>query len=252
VGEKTFLLLFTVWTQQQTNKQTVCDQVPSVSGQHQDSRISGCSDSDGEDVYGLDGEEKWYADFVNKRGVEPQPSFIDHTSYEEGAYEGAVAQQQVCKQNLKLTRNAVKDLPLENDPPSSPIIYSRDDVELDQQNTLICHVTGFYPAPVKIQWTKNGQNVTEGTSINVPFPNKDGSFRQTSRLEFTPQLGDVYSCTVDHPALDQPLTRIWADVKVSVQQPSVGPAVFCGLGLTVGLLGVAAGTFFLIKGNECS
>uniref|UniRef100_A0A7N9AM99 Mamu class II histocompatibility antigen, DR alpha chain-like n=1 Tax=Mastacembelus armatus TaxID=205130 RepID=A0A7N9AM99_9TELE len=230
-----------------------CSHVPSVSGQHQDSRISGCSDSDGEDVYGLDGEEKWYADFVNKRGVEPQPSFIDHTSYEEGAYEGAVAQQQVCKQNLKLTRNAVKDLPLENDPPSSPIIYSRDDVELDQQNTLICHVTGFYPAPVKIQWTKNGQNVTEGTSINVPFPNKDGSFRQTSRLEFTPQLGDVYSCTVDHPALDQPLTRIW-DVEPMLKSlcPSVGPAVFCGLGLTVGLLGVAAGTFFLIKGNECS
>uniref|UniRef100_A0A7N8XIP5 Mamu class II histocompatibility antigen, DR alpha chain-like n=1 Tax=Mastacembelus armatus TaxID=205130 RepID=A0A7N8XIP5_9TELE len=220
--------LFTVWTQQQTNKQTVCDQVPS-------------------DVYGLDGEEKWYADFVNKRGVEPQPSFIDHTSYEEGAYEGAVAQQQVCKQNLKLTRNAVKDLPLENE--KRQHLHLMDDVELDQQNTLICHVTGFYPAPVKIQWTKNGQNVTEGTSINVPFPNKDGSFRQTSRLEFTPQLGDVYSCTVDHPALDQPLTRIW---DVEVQQPSVGPAVFCGLGLTVGLLGVAAGTFFLIKGNECS
>ncbi|TKS80466.1 hypothetical protein D9C73_014566 [Collichthys lucidus] len=39
---------------------------------------------------------------------------------------------------------------------------------------------------------------------------------------------------------------------VEVKQPGVGPAVFCGLGLTVGLLGVAAGTFFLIKGNECS
>lgn len=38
---------------------------------------------------------------------------------------------------------------------------------------------------------------------------------------------------------------------VEVKQPGVGPAVFCGLGLTFGLLGVAAGTFFLIKGNEC-
>uniref|UniRef100_A0A7N8YD45 RLA class II histocompatibility antigen, DP alpha-1 chain-like n=1 Tax=Mastacembelus armatus TaxID=205130 RepID=A0A7N8YD45_9TELE len=232
-----------------TNKQTVCDQVPSVSGQHEDIGITGCSDSDGEELYALDGEELWYADFVNKRGVEPQPSFIDHMSYEEGAYEGAVGQQQICKQNLKADLQSYKNPPLQLDPPSSPIIYSRDDVELDQQNTLICHVTGFYPAPVKIQWTKNGQKVTEGTSINVPFPNKDGSFRQTSRLEFTPQLGDVYSCTVNHPALDQSLTRIW---DVEVQQPSVGPAVFCGLGLTVGLLGVAAGTFFLIKGNECS
>ncbi|XP_026188860.1 mamu class II histocompatibility antigen, DR alpha chain-like [Mastacembelus armatus] len=216
---------------------------------HQDIQIVGCSDSDGEVMYGLDGEELWYADFVNKKGVEPQPSFIDHMSYEEGTYEGAVADQQTCKQNVGTFRKALNNPPVKLVPPSSPIIYSRDDVELDQQNTLICHVTGFYPAPVKIHWTKNGQNVTEGTSINVPFLNKDTFFRQTSRLEFTPQLGDVYSCTVDHPALDQPLTRIW---DVEVQQPSVGPAVFCGLGLTVGLLGVAAGTFFLIKGNECS
>lgn len=39
--------------------------------------------------------------------------------------------------------------------------------------------------------------------------------------------------------------------EVEVEQPSVGPAVFCGFGLTIGLLGVAVGTFFLIKGNEC-
>ncbi|XP_045897498.1 HLA class II histocompatibility antigen, DQ alpha 2 chain-like, partial [Micropterus dolomieu] len=106
-----------------------------------------------------------------------------------------------------------------------------------------------YPAPVKIYWTKNGENVTEGTSINVPFPNTDGSFSQISRLEFIPQQGEIYSCKVQHLALERPLIRIW---NVETTPPSVGPAVFCGLGLTVGLLGVAAGTFFLIKGNECS
>ncbi|XP_070848857.1 HLA class II histocompatibility antigen, DP alpha 1 chain-like [Chaetodon trifascialis] len=215
---------------------------------HEDLRVAGCSDSDGEDMYALDGEELWVADFINKKGVEPQPSFIDHMTC-PGCYEGAVANQQICKNNLKVGLEVYKKLPLEQDPPSSPIIYPRDDVELGQKNTLLCHVTGFYPAPVKVNWTKNGQTVTEGTSINVPFPNKDGSFHQVSRLDFVPQLGDMYSCTVEHVALDQPLTRIW---DVDVQQPGIGPAVFCGLGLTVGLLGVAAGTFFLIKGNECS
>ncbi|XP_026180411.1 RLA class II histocompatibility antigen, DP alpha-1 chain-like isoform X2 [Mastacembelus armatus] len=190
--------------------------------QHENIYISGCSDSDGEQMYGLDGEELWYADFVNKRGVYPLPSFSNSFRYEEGVYEAAVADEHTCKLNLNLALRGMKDYPMENDPPSSPIIYSRDDVELDQQNTLICHVTGFYPAPVKIHWTKNGQNVTEGTSIDVPFPNKDGSFRQTSRLEFTPQLGDVYSCTVDHPALDQPLTRIW-DVELML----TSLCVFC-------------------------
>uniref|UniRef100_A0A3B4VNJ9 Ig-like domain-containing protein n=1 Tax=Seriola dumerili TaxID=41447 RepID=A0A3B4VNJ9_SERDU len=96
-----------------------------------------------------------------------------------------------------------------SDPPSSPMIYTRDRVELGEKNTLICHVTGFYPAPVQVHWTKNGENVTEGASLNVPYPNKDGSFTQMSRLDFTPQLGDMYSCTVTHPALNQPLTRIW-------------------------------------------
>ncbi len=37
---------------------------------------------------------------------------------------------------------------------------------------------------------------------------------------------------------------------VEVAMPSVGPAVFCGVGLTLGLLGVAMGTFFIIKGNN--
>ncbi|XP_042257876.1 RLA class II histocompatibility antigen, DP alpha-1 chain-like [Thunnus maccoyii] len=215
---------------------------------HEDLFINGCSDSDGEEMYGMEGNEKWYADFKNQRGVDALPDFAGHPSF-PGHYENAVTNQQICKSNLEKTRNAVKDISPELDPPSSPIIYKRDNVELGVQNTLICHVTGFFPAPVKVYWTKNGDNVTEGTSINVPFPNKDGSFSQISRLEFIPQQGDIYSCRVTHPALTQPLTRFW---DVEVKQPGVGPAVFCGLGLTVGLLGVAAGTFFLIKGNECS
>nr|ADB43565.1 MHC class II antigen alpha chain [Verasper variegatus] len=221
----------------------------SAEGLHEDLAFVGCSDSDGEFSYNLDGEELWFADFINNRGVYPQPSFIDPMIYQEGVYQSAVANLQICKGNLDKSRRAMKDFKLENDPPSSPMIYVRDVVELGGKNTLICHVTGFYPAPVHVYWTKNEENVTEGTSLNVPYPNKDRSFRQTARLDFIAQQGDVYSCTVSHPALDQPLTKFW---DVNVQQPGVGPSVFCGVGLSVGLLGVAAGTFFLIKGNECS
>lgn len=63
-------------------------------------------------MYALDGEEMWYADFVKQRGVEPQPSFIDHMSYVEGTYEQAVANLQMCKDNLKIARSAMKDIPL--------------------------------------------------------------------------------------------------------------------------------------------
>uniref|UniRef100_A0A667ZRU9 Ig-like domain-containing protein n=1 Tax=Myripristis murdjan TaxID=586833 RepID=A0A667ZRU9_9TELE len=207
---------------------------------HKDIAIAGCSDSDAEDMYGLDGEERWYADFKNHRGVIALPKFADPIGY-PGHYEQAVAQQEICKQSL-VYKIKHSDVP-------HSTIYTKDDVQLDVENHLICHVSGFFPAPVSVYWTRNEQNVTEGTSINTPNPSKDGTFTQISTLKFTPQQGDIYSCTVQHPALEQPLTRVW---DVEQDQPGIGPAVFCGLGLTVGLLGVATGTFFLIKGNECS
>ncbi|KAF1381168.1 hypothetical protein PFLUV_G00171730, partial [Perca fluviatilis] len=79
---------------------------------HEDLAIGGCSDSDGENMYSLDGEETWYADFINKRGVDPQPSFIDHITF-PGGYQQAEANQQICRANLKVDREAYKNPPLQ-------------------------------------------------------------------------------------------------------------------------------------------
>ncbi|KAK7146338.1 hypothetical protein R3I93_013930 [Phoxinus phoxinus] len=129
-------------------------------------------------------------------------------------------------------------------------IYPEDDVQLGFINTLICHVTGFYPPSISISWTKNNVNVTEGMSLSQYHPRNDGTYNIFSTLKFTPGEGDIYSCTVNHRALQgQPQTKTW-DVDVAL--PGVGPAVFCGVGLTLGLLGVAVGTFFLVKGNNCN
>uniref|UniRef100_A0A667ZCC3 H-2 class II histocompatibility antigen, A-U alpha chain-like n=1 Tax=Myripristis murdjan TaxID=586833 RepID=A0A667ZCC3_9TELE len=225
----------------------------SCPGPHEGIVIAGCSDTDAEEMYGLDGEERWYADFKNHRGVIALPKFADQASY-TGFYELAEAQHELCrfcflKPFCCVLAPMFWVVVLLHHPPSTHTIYTRNRVELDVENHLICHVSGFFPAPVSVYWTRNDQNVTEGTSINTPYPSKDGTFTQISTLKFTPQQGDIYSCTVQHPALEQPLTRVW---DVEQDQPGIGPAVFCGLGLTVGLLGVATGTFFLIKGNECS
>uniref|UniRef100_A0A3B3UJV9 RLA class II histocompatibility antigen, DP alpha-1 chain-like n=1 Tax=Poecilia latipinna TaxID=48699 RepID=A0A3B3UJV9_9TELE len=222
-----------------------------VSVLHEDLHITGCSDSDGEDMYALDREQLWYADFKKKEGVDPQPPFIDHIRYSEGTYELAVADQQICRSNLKVIRTAMKDIPDENDPPYGMVIYPRDDVELGEKNILICHVSGFYPAPVNVSWTKNEQKVTEGTSINAPFLNKDFTFTQISRLQFVPQMGDIYSCSVEHPALTVPLTRTW-DVETDNPQYGLGPSIFCVVSLTIGLVGAAVGIYFLIKRNKRS
>ncbi|XP_054656569.1 H-2 class II histocompatibility antigen, A-U alpha chain-like [Dunckerocampus dactyliophorus] len=215
---------------------------------HEDLHTWGCSDTDGEDVYALDDEVGWFADFANNRGVEPQPGFIEHMTYID-AFEVAQRGLDVCRQNLNTTRLATKDLPLISEAPSHPLVYPRDEVLLGEKNILICHVTDFYPAPVIVRWSKNGERVSRGDLASPPLPNKDGSFQQTSRLEFTPQQGDIYTCIVEHRPTKELKDSMWT---VEVKQPGVGPAVFCGLGLTVGLLGVAIGTFFLIKGNQCS
>ncbi|XP_029976359.1 H-2 class II histocompatibility antigen, A-U alpha chain-like [Salarias fasciatus] len=223
----------------------------SADAQHSHFRAHGCSDSEGEDIFTQGGDCLWYADFDKGEGVVTLPYFIDSISF-DGVYDQAVYHLHLCRLNMNVIRKALKDIPLEQDPPSTFIIYPRDDVDLDQKNTLLCHVSGFYPAPVSVSWTKNGRNVSEGTAVNRPFPNEDGTFRQTARLDFVPKDGDFYSCSVHHPALKTPMTRIWdIDLSTWQTQPGVGPSVFCGLGLLVGLVGVAVGTFFLIKGNKC-
>ncbi|XP_003455066.1 mamu class II histocompatibility antigen, DR alpha chain-like [Oreochromis niloticus] len=219
---------------------------------HEDIHIVGCSESNGEVMFGLDGEELWYADFENKIGVSPQPSFVDPISFGDGAYETAVINLYICKTNMQVSQEGMKDYPLNHDAPSGVMIYTRNEVELRVTNTLICHVTGFYPGPVKVSWTKNGQKLTEGFSINVPYPNKDGTFKQIARLQFIPQQGDIYSCTVEHLALKEPLTKIYNVEAPEKPKPSVGPAVFCGLGVIIGLLSAAGGTFFILKANKCT
>ncbi|XP_010883055.1 H-2 class II histocompatibility antigen, A-K alpha chain isoform X2 [Esox lucius] len=101
---------------------------------------------------------------------------------------------------------------------------------------------------VKVNWTKNGMEVTGGASLSRYHPNKDGTFHLFSTLSFTPLEGDIYACTVEHTALEEPKTRSW---EPEVSEFSAGPTIFCGVCLTLGLLGVATGTFLLTKRKPC-
>ncbi|XP_062398237.1 H-2 class II histocompatibility antigen, A-R alpha chain-like isoform X2 [Sardina pilchardus] len=217
---------------------------------HEDAALTGCTDTDGEDMYGLDGEEKAHADWKAGKYVMTLPEFADPFEYVEGTYEAALANQQVCKTNLETVTKAYKNPAVAQAPPMSSI-YPRDDVMVGSENTLICLVTGFYPPQLNVTWTKNNHIVTKGVSTSQLRVNvNEGTFSQFYMLQFTPQPGDMYTCTVEHSALERPMTREF-DVE-EVPEPSLGPSVFCGVGLTLGLLGVATGTFFLVKGNQCN
>ncbi|KAL0186705.1 hypothetical protein M9458_018375, partial [Cirrhinus mrigala] len=88
-------------------------------------------------------------------------------------------------------------------------LYPRNDVKLNVRNNLICLVSGFFPPPVRISWTKNNVNVTDEATLSKYYPNKDGTLNAFSRLSFIPEEGDIYSCSAEHKALQQPQTRTW-------------------------------------------
>ncbi|KAL6456323.1 hypothetical protein MHYP_G00348660 [Metynnis hypsauchen] len=212
--------------------------------QHRFTNIVLCSETEKEVMYGLDGEEMWHADFSQGKGVMTLPEFADPVSFAEGTYEEAVVDVEICKQNLAVCVKATKSPAEPKDAPQS-IIYSEDDVELGSNNTLICYITGFYPPHAEVSWTKNDIDVTSEASLSRYYVTGDGTFNLVSRLSFIPKKDDIYTCSVEHAALDRPLTKAW---DVQVTPPSLGPTVFCGAGLAAGLLGTAVGIFFFIKG----
>ncbi len=86
--------------------------VSSISVEHNDFSITGCSETEKESMAGSDGEEAWHADFNKKYGVVTLPDFADPMSF-PGYYETSVAEQEVCEQNLALLIKAYKSPPEE-------------------------------------------------------------------------------------------------------------------------------------------
>lgn len=76
---------------------------------HVDIALNGCTDSDGEKMFGLDGEEMGHADWKAGKFVMTMPDFSDPLQYEESTYAGAVAIQQTCKKNLETIVKAYKN-----------------------------------------------------------------------------------------------------------------------------------------------
>uniref|UniRef100_A0A673HIL2 Ig-like domain-containing protein n=1 Tax=Sinocyclocheilus rhinocerous TaxID=307959 RepID=A0A673HIL2_9TELE len=206
--------------------------------------LVGCSDTEREDMYGLDGEEIYYYNFNKNKAVVAIPEFADSVSFRFPTdFEPCVYSTKICKDFLALFTNNYVHQAEQTDPPQTSI-YPRDDVVVSVENTLICHVTGFFPPPVRVSWSKNNVNVTENITLSQYRPSSDGTYNLFSMLKIIPLEGETYSCTVNHKALQQPQTKIWEAVL-----PGIGPSAFCGVGLTLGLFGVVTGAYFCIKAH---
>uniref|UniRef100_A0A8C6WTC3 Ig-like domain-containing protein n=1 Tax=Neogobius melanostomus TaxID=47308 RepID=A0A8C6WTC3_9GOBI len=164
---------------------------------HRGVYISACSDSEGEEMVGVDEEVLYYADFEKKAWVSASPKFADPFDCP------------YVTQLLQDSRKAMKDPPLQLDPPAAPLLYPRDHLRPSKPNTLVCQASGFYPAPVNFTWTRDRLTISS-SSVSQAFPQSDGTYTQFSTIELLqPEEGQVYSCSLEHPALKQPATRLW-------------------------------------------
>ncbi|XP_054478406.1 H-2 class II histocompatibility antigen, A-U alpha chain-like [Anoplopoma fimbria] len=213
--------------------------------------VAGCFENGTtESQFEFDSEEVLYVDFDREEVVYSMPRFVidDPSTLFENlhVYKNARKHKKTCSAFVAICKAEEKNPPEEMDPPES-ILYPSNEVQFGVANILICFVNHFYPPGIKVSWTRNGHLVSEGVSLSRYYPNNDQTFHQFTTLTFTPKEGDIYSCTVEHLALDRPQTKIW---EPDFRHRSLGPDVYCGVGLALGLLGVVAGTFLMVKGHR--
>ncbi|ELK26140.1 HLA class II histocompatibility antigen, DQ beta 1 chain [Myotis davidii] len=144
----------------------------------------------------------------------------------------------LCRHNYKETAPFTVQRRVE---PTVTISPSRTEA-LNHHNMLVCSVTDFYPAHIKVRWFRNDQEETAGVVSTPLIRNGDWTYQVLVMLEMSPQRGDVYTCRVEHPSLQSPITVEWRAQSESAQSKmlsGIGGFVlglaFLGLGLVVHL-----------------
>ncbi|KAM9851774.1 RLA class II histocompatibility antigen, DP alpha-1 chain-like [Aulostomus maculatus] len=210
--------------------------------------LVGCFDNGTVRVqWDFDFEEVLHVDFVRHEIVFTCPSFftcnISEIFSSEHIYRNAEKAKIMGLAVVTFLKGEEGNPPQATEPPET-MLYSSEELQLGVENSLICFLDSFYPPITEISWTKNGHLLLEGVSHSQYYLNSDQTFRQLSTLTFTPEEGDIYTCTVEHGALDVPDTKTF---EVDTSHPSIGADVFCGVSLTVGSLGFATGIFLAAK-----
>ncbi|KAM9659848.1 natural cytotoxicity triggering receptor 3 ligand 1 [Trichechus inunguis] len=98
--------------------------------------------------------------------------------------------------------------------PASSLLPETAMVETNEEQTLVCKTSGFYPESINITWQKWTQKFTqfmeisEGITTGPTIKNNDGTFNITSFLKLKPTVedsGNVYQCVVWHKLLSSSL-----------------------------------------------
>lgn len=87
---------------------------------------------------------------------------------------------------------------------------------------LRCQALNFSPQNITMRWLKDDQPL-DAKAINPEdvLPNGDGTYQSQVTLAVAPGDKTRFTCQVDHPGFDQPLTVTWGKDEHAGQRSSV-------------------------------
>ncbi|XP_034775209.1 class II histocompatibility antigen, B-L beta chain-like [Acipenser ruthenus] len=103
---------------------------------------------------------------------------------------------------------------------------------------FICHVTGFYPREVEVNWIRDGEALLEeGVWSGEVLPNEDTTHQLRKTLTVSPedQKKHSYSCQVDHASLDEKMDVKWVP-EAALNMGFVAGGVLAALGLIIAVI----------------
>ncbi|KAK6468021.1 major histocompatibility complex class I-related gene protein-like isoform X1 [Huso huso] len=103
---------------------------------------------------------------------------------------------------------------------------------------VICHVTGFYPREVEVNWIRDGEALLEeGVWSGEVLPNGDTTYqlRKTLTVSLEDQKKHSYSCQVNHTSLDEKMDVKWVP-EAALNMGFVAAGVLAALGLIIAVI----------------
>ncbi|XP_036378935.1 major histocompatibility complex class I-related gene protein-like isoform X1 [Megalops cyprinoides] len=132
----------------------------------------------------------------------------------------------VCVAHLREFLDHAGDVLKETAKPEVTLIEKRS--HLSSVPEVTCHVTGFYPPEVMVEWLEaGGSPLVEGVTSGEVLPNGDGTyqFRKTLKMSSGAKDTQSYSCLVLHSSIPTNITVTWAPKRNGTDWIIVGVAV---------------------------
>ncbi|KAL4660270.1 beta-2-microglobulin-like [Arapaima gigas] len=92
-------------------------------------------------------------------------------------------------------------------------VYSHYPGKYGEKNTLICHISDFYPPEIKIDLLRNGIDMEYAYQTDLAFE-QGWQFHLTKSVQFQPQKGDQFECKVTH--MGKTMTYVWGESKAEL------------------------------------